>query len=190
MTSTFPRQPRAGEPANAARVVAHTHPAYDGSSAPPPHPARGSRSRSSPAPRARGTVRDRLNTLFSKPAADLDFIHMMRWAATDAYEVGGPRCDGIRTASITTQVGSARIRRPTTPPGGALRVFEPVTLATVTDADRSWYGLPAHEIAFLWTKHPLRRERLERHEGRHAIAGGERRYPARLPEATTGTSRR
>jgi hypothetical protein len=152
VTSTFPRQPRAGEPDNGARVVSHTGPAYFGLECATTTPDTWFEvAQFAGAKRARA-ARDRLNSLFSKPAADLDFIHMTRRPASGSYEVVWPTVRWDRDGVITTEVGQCSDTATDYTTSEALYSSSPLfTIASVADADRSWYGLPAHEIAFLWT---------------------------------------
>jgi hypothetical protein len=147
---TFPRQPRAGNPANAARVVAHTGPAYFGVEALQTDATWFEVAQFAGGARARG-MRDQLNTLFSKPAADLEFIHMTRRRVSGEYAVVWPRMKWFQDDSVTTTVGDCPAGTPYTTSEALYRSSPLFTIATVTADDIAWYGLRAFEIAFLWT---------------------------------------
>jgi hypothetical protein len=148
---TFPRQPRAGNPDNAARVVEHPRRSYfgvevlqtDGTWFEAAQFAGGARAR---------RMRDRLDALFAKPAADLEFVHMTRRRVSDEYAVVWPGVKWFLDDSVTTMVGQCSATSEDYITSEALYQPSPQsTIATVTREDTRWYGLPAAKVAFLWT---------------------------------------
>jgi hypothetical protein len=147
---TFPRQPRAGTPDNAARVVSHTGPAYFGVEALKTDSTWFEVAQFAGGARARA-MRDQLNTLFAKPAADLEFIHMTRRRVTGEYAVVWPGVKWFLDDSVTTRVGNCPAGTPYTTSEALYQPSPQSTIATVTSDDSDWYGLPAAKVAFLWT---------------------------------------
>src|SRR4051812_26575945 len=100
---TFPRQPREGNPDNAARVVEHSGQAYfgvecrqaDGSWFEVAQFAGGSRARA---------MRDELELISARAAAALEFTHMPR-RSTGAYVVMWPTVRWDEDDALTTTVG-------------------------------------------------------------------------------------
>src|SRR5262245_25669211 len=147
-TGTFPRQPRSGEPDNQARVV--THPAYFGVECIQTDSTWFEVAQFDGGAAARA-MRDRLNTLFAHPAADLDFIHITRFKS-GPYAVVWPNVKWVTDGSVTTDIGGVC----TGDPGGYTTqedLYQPsplFTIADVTSTDVQHYGKPAHKVAFLW----------------------------------------
>ncbi|MDP9327499.1 MAG: RlpA-like double-psi beta-barrel domain-containing protein [Actinomycetota bacterium] len=146
---TFPRQPRAGNPDNAARVVAHTGPAHYGVEVLQTDATWFEVAQFAGGARARA-MRDQLNTLFAKPAADLEFIHMTRRRITDGYAVVWPGVKWYQDDSVTTTVGGCPAGTVYTTSEALYKPSPLFTIATVTADDIAWYGLRAFRIAFLW----------------------------------------
>jgi len=106
-TGTFPRQPRASEPANQARVV--THPAYFGVECIQTDSTWFEVTQFDGGAAARA-MRDQLNSLFAHSGADLDFIHITRFGS-GAYAVVWPTVKWVQDGSVTTDIGGALHRR-------------------------------------------------------------------------------
>jgi len=146
---TFPRQPREGEPDNAARVVAHTGPTYAGVECVQTDSTWIEVAQFARPARARD-MRDALNLIFTKPGADLEFIHMTR-LSTGPYAVVWPSMKWVFDDSVTTTVGGCPAGTPYTTSEDLYRTGPRSVIATVTSDDVDWYGLPAYKIAFMWT---------------------------------------
>jgi hypothetical protein len=146
---TFPRQPREGNPANGARVVEHTGPAYFGLECRQTDSTWFEVAQFAGGNRARA-MRDQLELIFARPAADLEFIHMTR-RSTGAYAVVWPTVKWDEDDSTTTTVGGCPSGTEYTTSELLYRTGPPVTIASVTASDVDRYSRPAHEIAFLWT---------------------------------------
>jgi hypothetical protein len=147
---TFPRQPRAGNPDNAARVVEHPRRSYFGVEAFQTDETWFEVAQFAGGARARA-MRDQLNTIFAKPAADLEFIHMTRTRLSGEYAVVWPGVKWFLDDSITTTVGDCPAGTPYTTSEALYQTSPQTTIATVTSDDTHWYGLPAFKVAFLWT---------------------------------------
>jgi hypothetical protein len=146
---TFPRQPRAGNAENAARVVSHAGPAYMGVECRGSNGAWFEVAQFAGGARARA-MRDALEGIFSQPGADLEFIHMSR-RSTGAYVVVWPSVRWSQDDAVTTSIGGCPAGTEYTTSEALYRTGPRVTIADVTADDVHWYGRPAHEIAFLWT---------------------------------------
>lgn len=146
---TFPRQPRAGNPDNAARVVAHTGLGYVGVEAIRTDGTWFEMAQFAGDARARA-MRDQLNTLFARPAADLEFIHMTRRRATGEYTVVWPGVRWSLDDSVTTNVGGCPAGTPYTTSEALYASSRLFSIAAVTPHDVAWYGLRPFEIAFMW----------------------------------------
>ena len=146
---TFPRQPREGTPDNAARVVSHAGPTYTGVECVQTDSTWFEVAQFDGGARARA-VRDALAGVFAHPGADLEFIHMTR-LPTGPYAVIWPNVRWIEDDSVTTTVGGCPAGTQYTTSEALYRTGPRVVLATVTSDDVRRYGLPAHEIAFMWT---------------------------------------
>ena len=145
---TSPRQPRAGLPDNDARVVQHSGPAYFGVECVLTDGTYFEVAQLSSGARARA-MRDALDALFAKPAADLEFIHMTR--LRDGYAVVWPTVKWVQDDSVTTTVGGCPAGTPYTTSEKLYKTSPLSTITTITADDVSWYGIPAWEVAFLWT---------------------------------------
>jgi hypothetical protein len=146
---TFPRQPREGNPDNAARVVEHTAQGYVGVECLQTDSTWFEVAQFAGGSRA-GAMRDQLELIFSKPAADLEFIHMAR-RATGPYVVVWPTMRWDEDDSVTTTVGGCPAGTEYTTSEPLYRTGPQLVIASVTSDDVDWYGRPPHEIAFMWT---------------------------------------
>jgi hypothetical protein len=147
---TFPRQPREGNPDNAARVVTHAGPSYFGLECRQANDTWLEVAQLVGGGRARA-MRDALNLIFTRPGADLEFIHMSR-LRTGPYVIVWPSVTWVEDDSVTTTVGACPAGTQYTTSESLYRTGPPGSvIGTVTAADVEWYGRPAHEIAFLWT---------------------------------------
>jgi hypothetical protein len=146
---TFPRQPREGNPENGARVVEHAGPRYFGVECLQTDSTWFEAAQFDGAARARA-MRDELNLVFERPAADLEFIHMTR-LPSGPYAVVWPGVRWLRDDSVTSTVGGCPAGTEYTTSEALYRTGPLSVLATVTPDDVDRYGRPAHEIAFLWT---------------------------------------
>jgi hypothetical protein len=150
VTQTYPRQPRDGCLPNLASAVkagtAHPHlevrldlcgggPAFTAMQM-----VSGRRARAAAA---------NLNTLFSKPGADLDFIHMTR-LGDGTYSVVWAPVTWSQSGKTTTDIGSCGAGTPYTTNENLYRPSPLFEITPVRAEDEDWYGIPDWKIAFMW----------------------------------------
>ena len=142
---TFPRQPREGLPENLARVVERQR--YFGVEC---RQTDGTffEVAQFPGGASARAMRDRLNDLFAKPAADLQFIHITR--RHDGYAVVWPTVKWVEDDSVTTTIGGCPAGTEYTSSERLYKASPLFVISTVTEDDVAWYGVPAWELAFLW----------------------------------------
>ncbi len=148
-TGTYPRQPREGLAPNAARVVSHAGPTYFGVECSLSDGTSWFEVAQFNGGAAARAMRDRLNELFARPGADLDFIHPTR-LPTGSYAVVWSGVSWVQDGSVTTDIGGCPAGDPYTTQENLYRWKAVSVLSIVTTADVARYGVPAWKLAFEW----------------------------------------